>query len=131
MISFLEQQYAGNSTQGLRPPREARVHVVIRDGEEKLQFFEFIVDLERRVVVKRRHLKGKHSHLDTAYMQEVEEACMADERVQKEIKRLKLPDGATVCVEPWAYATDGMNDMTQRTSMVCSVKALLSDYMRH
>jgi primary-amine oxidase len=51
-------------------------------------------------------------------MKAVEEACLADERVQAEIKTLNVPDGATVVVEPWAYATDGMNDMTDRVTMV-------------
>ncbi|KFG84721.1 hypothetical protein MANI_027263 [Metarhizium anisopliae] len=41
----------------------------------------------------------------------------ADPQVQDEIKKLDLPPGSTVRVEPWAYATDGMNDMTQRVSV--------------
>lgn len=53
-------------------------------------------------------------------MKKVEQACLADADVQEEIRCLKLPEGATAVVEPWAYATDGMNDMSQRVTMVCS-----------
>ena len=51
-------------------------------------------------------------------MKTVEKACMEDERVQAEIRNLELPPSASVIVEAWAYATDGMNDMSQRTTMV-------------
>ena len=51
-------------------------------------------------------------------MQTVEKACRADPRIDDEIRKLKLPSGATVVIEAWAYATDGMNDMNERTTMV-------------
>lgn len=116
MVPFLEQ-YHSTGKYGTKPPREARVQVVARVASE-YQFHELIVDLDQDAVVKSQHLKGKHSHIDTDYMKAVDKACQSDPRVQEEIKSLKLPKGATVCVEPWAYATDGMNDMTERTSMV-------------
>jgi primary-amine oxidase len=50
-------------------------------------------------------------------MKQVETACLGDSRVQDEVKKLQLPDGATVIVEPWTYATDGMNDMSSRITM--------------
>lgn len=50
-------------------------------------------------------------------MQGSEAACLADPRVQKEIRALHLPEEAVVCVEPWAYGTDGMHDMTKRIVM--------------
>jgi primary-amine oxidase len=50
-------------------------------------------------------------------MKQVEEVCLADARVQAEVKELKLPEGSTVIVEAWTYATDGMNDMGSRITM--------------
>lgn len=76
------------------------------------------MDIERSKAVKKEYLEGKHSYIDAAYMQDVERACMADERVKEEVKKLKLPECATVVVEPWAYATDGMCDTSERTTMV-------------
>jgi primary-amine oxidase len=51
-------------------------------------------------------------------MQESEKACLADARVQAEIKAMELPEEAVVCIEPWTYAPDGMEDMTKRRIMV-------------
>jgi primary-amine oxidase len=123
MIPFLESQHASTaSTKSPRPPREARVQVVIRGTDDDggaNQLFELIVDLTGDgSVVKKDHLNGRHSYIDSAYMQAVEAACMADPRIKAEIETLDLPPGSTVVVEPWAYATDGMIDVSQRTSMV-------------
>ena len=51
-------------------------------------------------------------------MKKVETVCLANDNVQAKIKALELPVGSTVVVEPWTYATDGMNDMSKRVSMV-------------
>lgn len=87
-------------------------------GDAGNEMVELLIDLDAASVVKKEHLVGKHPYIDSAYMQAVEKACRADPRVQAEIEKLKLPSGATVVIEPWAYATDGMNDMSERTTMV-------------
>ncbi|KAF4126213.1 primary-amine oxidase [Geosmithia morbida] len=115
MVPFLED-YHTSGKYGTRPPREARVQVIARVDDDD-QFVELIVNLDLAVIASRQHLKGKHSYIDAAYMKSVEKACISDPRIQEEIKTLHLPEGATVCVEPWAYATDGMIDTAQRTSM--------------
>jgi primary-amine oxidase len=97
------------------------VQIVTVDKDKTNSLHELIVDLDKSAVDETILLKGRHSYIDPEYMQAVEKACLADEQVQAEIKKLHVPTGSTVCVEPWAYATDGMNDMTQRVSMVCSV----------
>jgi len=117
MLPFLEQEHQGQSHR-LRPARKARVQVIIRAQSGSNEMVELIVNLDQSVVCKKEHLPGKHSFIDSAYMQAVESACRADPRIEAEIQKLKLPEGSTVVIEPWAYATDGMNDMTERTSMV-------------
>lgn len=77
-----------------------------------------MVDLNAKSIKSKQELPGKHSYIDADYMRQVERACLADSRVQDEIRSLNLPEGATVVVEPWAYATDGMNDMNERVTMV-------------
>ena len=104
---------------GPLPARTARVQVVIREKSGPGQLIELIVDLNQHSVISRQDLKGKHPYIDTKYMKEVERAAMADDRVKQEIESLNLPERAFVVAEPWAYATDGMNDMSQRVSMVC------------
>ncbi|KAL1868419.1 hypothetical protein VTK73DRAFT_3713 [Phialemonium thermophilum] len=114
MIRFLKNE---NDRSAKRPARCAMVQVAIvaRTGPDQL--FELIVDLDAGVVTSKKLLEGVHSHIDSAYMRLVENACLADPRVQVEIKTLNLPESATVVVEPWAYATDGRNDMSERTTM--------------
>lgn len=106
------------------PARCARVQVVLRNDQSRNELHELIVDLGQHAVVETHRLEGKHSYIDAEYMKAVEKVCLANEDVQKEIKSLELPENATVVVEPWAYATDGMNDMSRRTSMVSSGHAL-------
>lgn len=112
--------YLETPTSELRPARTARVQIIIPENDKTHALQELIVDLDNNTVVKKIPLKGKHSYIDPEFMQAVEKVCLADEQVQTEIAKLHLPSGSTVCVEPWAYATDGMNDMTQRVSMVCT-----------
>lgn len=117
MIDFLEKEHRKQPL-GLEPTRHARVEVIIKGSDSKDQLLELVVDLDKDKVIRKQHVKGKHSYIDADYMQAVEAACLANADVQAEIRTLDLPDGATVVVEPWAYATDGMNDMTERVTMV-------------
>ena len=123
MIPFLESEHE-NGTVISAPARCAHVQLVVRSEKGANQLFELLVDLDQGKVVKNQYLEGKHSYIDAAYMKQVEAACIADERVQAEIRALNLPAGSTVCVEPWAYATDGMNDMSERISMVRTPQAI-------
>ncbi|KAE8382291.1 copper amine oxidase [Aspergillus bertholletiae] len=125
MILFLDQEHSAQSLDA-RPSRVARVQVVIH-GESKNKLLELLVDLDHVAVIKQEHLAGKHSYIDSEYMKSVEQACLADARIQEEIKKLKLPTGATVIVEPWAYATDGKNDMSERLTMCWFYMRLLDN----
>ena len=116
MISYLEKEHR-RQTIAQAPARYARVEVVIKGPGGENQLFELIVDLDNDRVVRKQHVEGKHSYIDANYMKAVEAACLANENVQAEIRTLDLPSGATVVVEPWAYATDGLNDMTRRVTM--------------
>jgi primary-amine oxidase len=118
MISFLDKENRKQVT-GPAPARCARVEVVL-EGRHANDLFELVVDLDRNEVVAKQHQPGKHSYIDSAYMQKVEKAARANDEIQKQIRTLDLPAGSTVVIEPWAYATDGENDMSQRVTMVRS-----------
>ncbi|KAJ5736992.1 uncharacterized protein N7483_002117 [Penicillium malachiteum] len=100
------------------PARTARAQVIIKSETGVSELIELLVNLDQGIISKKEHLPGKHSYIDTSYMQAVENACRADPRIESEIQKLKLPKDATVVIEAWAYATDGMKDMTERTTMV-------------
>jgi primary-amine oxidase len=117
MVAFLDQEYRSLPVQRV-PIRSARVEITLKNTAGGNELHEIQVNLTKSSVLKQQVLKGKHSYIDSEYMKEVETACMADKRVQDEIQKLDLPPGASVVVEPWAYATDGHNDMSKRISMV-------------
>jgi len=117
MITFLEHEHGGKQIDHA-PMRCARVEIVVKLPEEENALFELLVDLDHDKVVAKQHQRGKHSHVDTAFMQQVEAACLADKEVEEQIRVLDLPEGSSVVVEPWTYATDGENDMNRRLSMV-------------
>ncbi|KAJ5554739.1 hypothetical protein N7461_003209 [Penicillium sp. DV-2018c] len=126
MIEFLERERLGQSHTS-RPARIAFVQVVVRADNGANELTELLVNIDRDAIIQREVLAGKHSFIDSAYMKAVENACISDEMVQLEIRKLKLPEGASVVVEPWAYATDGMNDMSERTSMCWFYMRLLDN----
>lgn len=118
MAEFLERERRlGHG--GQPPTRCARVEVIVKKPSQKPQLWEVLVNLDEARIAAQKHLEGKHTYIDPNYMRDVENACLADKRVQEEIRSLNLPPGSTVIVEPWAYATDGMHDMTERLTMVC------------
>lgn len=82
------------------------------------QFREARLDLATHETFGEKDLAGKQSYTDAVEMQESEKACLADARVQEQINSLDLPEDAVVCIEPWTYGTDGMNDMSNRIIMV-------------
>ncbi|KAJ5127146.1 hypothetical protein N7448_007925 [Penicillium atrosanguineum] len=127
MIPFLEKEHFGQS-QISRPVRTARVQVTVRGDSGAIEMIELFVDIHSASVIKKEHLAGKHPYIDSAYMQAAEKACRADPRVQAEIEKLKLPLDAMVVIEPWAYATDGMSEMTERTTM-CYFYMRLLDHL--
>lgn len=117
LVKYLEAEHRADDA---RPSlsRCARVEVLVKNSKGTTDLWELVVDVDHGAVINRQHLEGKHSYIDSVYMKEVEEACLADAKVQAEIETLDLPGDATVIVEPWAYATDGANDMSRRISMV-------------
>ncbi|KAL3432221.1 copper amine oxidase [Aspergillus tetrazonus] len=116
MLPFLESEHRGIPA-AKRPARVSRVQVVLRGNDGANQLRELLIDLDSTDVLKNDHLVGRHSYIDSDYMRLVESACLADQRVQDEIRKLKLPPSSTVIVEPWAYGTDGTYDGLERVTM--------------
>ncbi|KAK4185953.1 copper amine oxidase [Podospora australis] len=116
MVPFLDQEHDKSPDKGFatlrRPARIAKVHAYI-----KKEFNEFRVNLDHSKVISERVHHGRQAHIDGEYVRKVELACMADAGVQEQVQALKLPEGATVVVEPWTYGTDGMSDMSKKVTM--------------
>ena len=116
MIPYLEAEDVVSAPLPPPPSRCALVQFYLNSIES---FWEAKVNLDTQTMFNRENLVGRHSYTDAVEMQETETACLADPRVQAEIKAMDLPEDAVVCIEPWTYAPDGMEDMMKRRIMVC------------
>ncbi|KAK3996251.1 copper amine oxidase [Cladorrhinum sp. PSN332] len=116
MVPFLDQEHT------IPPPaRTAKVHAYVNKA-----FMEFKVNLDIKTITSEQTHLDRHAHIDGGYMRKVELACLAHPKVKEQVEALKLPENATVVVEPWTYGTDGMNDMSKRVTM-CWFYLRLSD----
>ncbi|EXJ84588.1 primary-amine oxidase [Capronia epimyces CBS 606.96] len=115
MIQFLEAESKHDIPQ-TRLARVAMVQAFLgpRDSDH---FFQLKVDVTSGKILKQAQLHGCHPHVDASDMQRIERACLDNSGVQDAIKAMQLPEGALVKIEPWTYATDGMNDMSQKINM--------------
>lgn len=113
MIKYLDAEHEGKvPEQG--PVRAAMVQFY---ADTPKDFMQCKVDLNAGTIIDQQPLTGRHSYIDGEDMKKSEQACLADPRVQEAIKASDLPEGATVVVEPWTYATDGMFDPKERVAM--------------
>lgn len=46
---------------------------------------------------------NEHSNLDYDEILNIEKVALEHPEVRKEIEKLKLPEGAVVCADPWPY----------------------------
>lgn len=62
--------------------------------------------------VEYNHRLGPNLHApgDGSEILAIEAAIAKDEGVQNELKKLQLPAGTSVVVDPWIYGSDGVND---------------------
>jgi primary-amine oxidase len=114
MIPYLEAERSGKRDVSA-PKRSAFVQFYKNTTAD---FREVHLELGTGNITKEKDLAGRHSYVDTDEMQAAEDACIASAEVQEAIRLLELPEEAAVCIEPWTYGTDGMNDMSERIIMV-------------
>ena len=95
MLDFLAAEKTGKSAPC--PARTAMVQLYLDTAKDRWQLKE---DLSTRNIVDKQNLAGKYSYIAAVDMQGSEAACLADPRVQEEIRALHIPEEAVVCVEP-------------------------------
>ncbi|KIX04344.1 uncharacterized protein Z518_05212 [Rhinocladiella mackenziei CBS 650.93] len=124
MIAFLDAEH-DEGTLPTSPSRIALVQMFLgpRDGEH---FYQLKVNVDSGAIAQKEQLLGCHPHVDAEDMKNIERACLNDPGVQAAVKDMQLPDGAVVKIEPWTYATDGMNDMSQKITMCYFYMQLIS-----
>jgi primary-amine oxidase len=119
MTAFLDAEHGGAEETSLPYPARLAMVQTFLGPRTSDNFYQLKVNVESGEIVQKEQLTGCHPHVDVNDMQKTERACLADPQVQAAIKDMKLPEGAIIKIEPWTYATDGMNDMKQKITMVC------------
>ena len=103
---FLEAESAGRPA--IAPPRVIYTNFYFRKSPH---FHEALVDVTAGRVLLQRNLGSKvHGPGTPEEMERTHDIAIKSELVQKEIARLKLPEGTEVVCEPWPYGRDGIND---------------------
>ena len=118
MTAYLDAEHGGDGQPLPYPARLAMVQTFLGPRNSD-NFYQLKVNVDSGEIVHKEQLIGCHPHVDVNDMRKTERACLDDPQVQDAIKNMKLPEGAIIKIEPWTYATDGMNDMKQKITMVC------------
>jgi primary-amine oxidase len=119
LVPYLQAERANQARSKI--PRQAFCQYYLNDRQ---QFHQVKVDIDTGELSNKEALPGKHSYTDAEEGIKAEAGCLADTTVQAAIKQLDLPEDAKIVVEPWTYAPDGIEDMSQRIIMVCCLYEL-------
>ncbi|KAF2442113.1 hypothetical protein P171DRAFT_496876 [Karstenula rhodostoma CBS 690.94] len=84
-----------------------------------------VTNVTRRVVESQEELPDAQGPVDYWEWELVHDACNTHPDVLAEIKKLKLPEGATVVNDPWSYGTDNANE--RRRLFQCYMYIVLND----
>jgi primary-amine oxidase len=105
-FSFLEAEHVGRSA--TPPPRVIYTNFYFNNSPN---FHEALVDITIGKLLWQRNL-GRNIHAPSTpeEIERMHEVAMRSDLVQREIARLRLPEGSEVVCEPWPYGKDGIND---------------------
>ena len=107
VVPFLEAERLGKPL----PPPPARTAYVLFHRLDNHAFIKGLVNLDTGRPASLKELpKEVQGPVDVDEMIEIEELCLKHPEVIKEIEKMKLPKGVTVCNDPWAYSTDDINE---------------------
>lgn len=81
------------------------------------RLFEGLVDVTHQKVVYHKELpRDFHGPVDRQELNQAAEVVMADEGVQREIRRLKI-DNTAIVLDPWDYGVDGRETQERQTQV--------------
>ncbi|KAL2205797.1 hypothetical protein CC79DRAFT_1349212 [Sarocladium strictum] len=79
-------------------------------------FLKGVVNLGLQTVISVKELpKGVQGPADIDELIDIEQVCLNHPAVLKEIEKLKLPEGVTVCTDPWIYGTEDDSERRRLT----------------
>ncbi|RMZ88308.1 hypothetical protein DV736_g4465, partial [Chaetothyriales sp. CBS 134916] len=106
LLPYLDAEHSGGRLPFI--PRKALSSYYIRNTD---RFHEAIVNLSEGKIESNVRLGANvHGSGDYEEIVELEKQALEHEAVKAEIAKLKLPEGAVVCADPWIYGSDGVDD---------------------
>ncbi|KAH6607065.1 primary-amine oxidase [Trichoderma cornu-damae] len=112
VIPYIEAERTG----GPLPPAPPRLAYSYLHRLDTHAFVKAVVNLDSRTVVSLGELpKHVQGPVDVDEMIGLEAACLQHPSVVDEIAKLRLPEGVTMCADPWVYGTD---DEAERRRLV-------------
>ncbi|KAL4780906.1 copper amine oxidase [Aspergillus varians] len=106
------------------PPPHRRARIYFNQRREAV-FQKAIVDITARTVLSVEELPDVQGPVDADEYTEMEELCNSHPKVLEEVAKLKLPKGAKVINDPWAYGTDQASE--RRRLFQCYMYIVLND----
>ncbi|KAF4947686.1 hypothetical protein FSARC_13903 [Fusarium sarcochroum] len=107
VIPFIEAERLGAAF----PPHPDRIAYVLLHRMDTRAFMKGLVNVTRNSVVSLKELGSDvQGPADIDELIEIEQICLNHPDVLKEVEKLKLPKGVTICNDPWGYSTDDPNE---------------------
>ena len=110
VIAYIEAERTGKPL----PDPPARIAYCLFHRLDNHAFLKGLINLHTGEVISLKELpKTLQGPVDVDEMIEVEKVCLKHPLVLKEIEKMQLPQGVTVCTDPWIYGRDD-DDETRR-----------------
>ncbi|KAL3487494.1 copper amine oxidase [Aspergillus germanicus] len=103
VVPYIEAERLGKPL----PAKPTRLLQVLFHRLDSGAFFKGLLNADAKSVVYVKELpKEIQGPVDTDELLAIEALCLSHPAVQAEIAKLQLPQGVTVCNDPWIYGTD-------------------------
>ncbi|KAL3471623.1 copper amine oxidase [Aspergillus californicus] len=103
VVPYIEAERLGKPL----PTKPTRLLQVLFHRMDTGAFFKGLLNADTKSVVYAKELpKDVQGPVDVDELIAIEELCITHPAVKAEIAKLQLPQGVTVCNDPWIYGTD-------------------------
>ncbi|KAH3371209.1 hypothetical protein KXV52_001456 [Aspergillus fumigatus] len=103
VVPYIEAERLGKAL----PAAPTRLLQVLFHRLDNGAFYKALLNAGTRSVVYAKQLpKEVQGPVDADELIEIEQLCLSHPAVQAEIAKMQLPQGVTVCNDPWIYGTD-------------------------
>ncbi|OJJ50350.1 hypothetical protein ASPZODRAFT_13434 [Penicilliopsis zonata CBS 506.65] len=103
VIPYIEAERLGKPL----PAKPARLLQALFHRRDTGAFYKALLNAETRKVIYAKELpKAVQGPVDVDEMIEIEQLCLKHPAVLAEVAKMQLPEGVTVCNDPWIYGTD-------------------------